>query len=222
MKALLLIGSPKARGSASYVLGARLAEGIRTRGGAVAEGFVERELRSEEGTARLLDAFDASDLVVFAFPVYVDSLPAPMTRLLELAAGRRERTRASGSPRLAAIVQCGFPEAAHCATAVAICRLFAERTGMRWGGALAMGMGGLIGGGLEKVPGGGKNLVDALEMAAAALSDGGVIPDAAAALFARPLMPRWLYLLGGNLGWRRDLRKNRARRPISYRPYPQS
>ena len=221
MNAFLLVGSPKGRKSASYLLGSMLAEGMRKRGAAVSEGMVHEGLRSEDGTARLLDSVDGADLVLFAFPLYIDSLPAPFTRLLELISERRARFAPAGSPRLAVVVQCGFPEAHQCETAVGICRLFAERTGMRWAGALAMGMGGSVGGDPGKMPGGGKNILDATGMASESLANGGVIPEAATALFAKPLMRRWLYTMIGNLGWRMELRKNKAQKPLTYRPYSQ-
>lgn len=221
MNVLLLIGSPKGRASASFLLGSKLAEGFRKHGAAVSDGFVHHGLRSEEGTARLLDAVDAADLVVFAFPLYIDSLPAPLTRLLERIAGRWARTPPATMPRLAVVVQCGFPEAHQCDTAIGICRLFAERTGMPWAGALAMGMGGSLAGDFRKLPGGGRNLLDALDQTAESLAKGGDIPGKAVGLFAKPLMPRWMYIVIGNLGWRMQMRKNRARRPISHRPVRQ-
>lgn len=222
MNALILVGSPKGRGSASFMLASKLADGLRARGAAVSDGMPHHALRSKEETRRLLDAVDAADLLVLAFPLYVDSLPAPLIRLIEMIADRRACAPAPpGTPRLAVVVQCGFPEARQCDTAVGICRLFAERTGMRWAGALAMGMGGQLGGGIEKLPGGGKQTLQALDMAAESLAGGGGIPGEAAALFAKPLIPRWMYTLFGNLGWRVQMRKNGARRPIGYRPYEQ-
>ena len=221
MSALILTGSPKGRISASYSLASMLAEGLRENNVSVSIEPVHASLRTEEGTSRLLDAVDGADLVVLAFPLYVDSLPAPLTRLLELVAERRTGSSSPGTPRLAAMVQCGFPESHQCDTAVGICRLFAERTGMRWAGALAMGMGGSVVGDIRRLPGGGKNILDALKMAAESLAKGGAIPVEATTLFAKPIMPRWMYTLVGNLGWRMQLRKNKARRPMSYRPYSQ-
>lgn len=58
-------------------------------------------------------------------------------------------------------------------------------------------------------------------MASEALAGGGEIPEEAARLFAKPLIPRWMYIFFGNLGWRMQLRKNKARRPMAYRPYAQ-
>ena len=221
MNALILTGSPKGRISASFSLASKLAEELRGKNVTVSDELVHACLRTEEGTRRLLDAVDGSDLVVLSFPLYVDSLPAPLIRLLELVAERRSRIASPGSPRLAVIVQCGFPEAHQCDTAVGICRLFAERTGMRWAGALAMGMGGMVAGDMRRLPGGGKNILDALKMTAESLSKEGVIPAEASSLFSKPLMARWMYTLFGNLGWRVQLRKNKARRPLSYRPYSQ-
>ena len=221
MNALILTGSPKGRKSASFTLASKLAEGLRENDVSVSNELVHACLRTEEGTRRLLDAVDGSNLVVLAFPLYVDSLPAPLTQLLEFVAERRTRVASPGMPRLAAIVQCGFPESHQCDTAVGICRLFAERTGMRWAGALAMGMGGSIGEDIMRLPGGGKNILDALKMTAESLAKGDAIPEAATARFAKPLIPRWLYIMIGNLGWRMQLRKNKARRPLRYRPYSQ-
>ena len=221
MNALLLVGSPKGKKSASYMLGSKLADGLRDHGVTVDEGIVHHELRSEEKTGRLLDLVDSSDLVVLAFPLYVDSLPAPLTRFLELAAGRGDRVVHAGRSRLAVIVQCGFPEPHQCDTAVGICRRFAESTGLGWAGALAMGMGGSLVEDFKKLPGGGRKILDALHMTAKSLARGGDIPDEAKSLFARPLMPRWLYIMGGNLGWRLQMRENKAKRPIGYRPYAQ-
>lgn len=221
MNALILTGSPKGRNSSSFLLGSTLGEGLRKRGVAVRDGFVQQGLRTEEGTRQLLDAVDSSDLLVLAFPLYVDSLPAPLTRLLELVAERRATADNPVAPRLAVVVQCGFPEAHQCDTAVGICRLFAGRTGMRWAGALAMGMGGQLGGGFRKLPGGGRNILEAIDRTAESLARGGDVPGEATALFGRPLVPRRMYTLFGNLGWRVQMRKNKARRPISCRPHPQ-
>jgi hypothetical protein len=92
---------------------------------------------------------------------------------------------------------------------------------MRWDGALRMGMGGAVGEGLDKVPGGGGNVKRALDLAAAALVRGEAIPAEAAELFAKRLMPVWLYIAIGNMNWRLQLRRNRAKSPIAFRPYPQ-
>ena len=220
MKAVLVIGSPRGTRSASYVLGSELADGLRAHGASVDEVFAVKALADPAATARALDVIADADLVVLSFPLYVHSLPAPLTRLLELAA--MPRAGSSDQRALAVIVQCGFPETAQCSIAVDICRLFAKQTGMRWSGALAMGMGGAMSEGFEHTPGGGARQKRALGAAASALAASSSIPQAVIADFAKPMLPRWLYLLFGNIGWRMQMRRNKAVRPIGYRPFEQA
>ncbi len=85
-----------------------------------------------------------------------------------------------------------------------------------------MGMGGSLGEDFKKLPGSaGRRILDALHMTAKSLAWEGDVPDEAKSLFARQLMPRWLYTMIGNLGWRSQMRENKAKRPIGYRPYAQ-
>ena len=44
---------------------------------------------SAERTKAMLDAMDAADLVLLAFPLYVNSLPAPVMNALEQIAAHR-------------------------------------------------------------------------------------------------------------------------------------
>lgn len=219
MNALILNGSPKAGNGSTAALSAILAENLRAAGLPADEMRVLPATRSEAGLQALLDRIDAADLVVLAFPLYIDSLPAPLTLLLERIHARRAEGTPAANSRLAALVQCGFPEASQCDTAIGICRLFAGRSGFHWSGALAMGMGGAVGDGTNRMPGGGRGVFEGLGMAAASLANGGDISDAAVARFGKQLIPRWLYLFIGNLGWRIRLRRNRATRSIAFRPH---
>lgn len=222
MKALILNGSPRGEKATSHALGSLLADGLRLHGVEVDRAYALGALHDEARTSALLDAIDVADLVVLAFPVYVDSLPAPLTRLLELVAARTVH-RSTATPRcrrLAAIVQCGFPEAAQCDTALAICRHFAGAAGFEWAGGVALGEGGMLGGGLDRIPPKAAARVrQALAISAEALARGRQLPQAAADDLRRPLLRPSLYILAGNLGWRWDARRHRAKRPLSYRPY---
>lgn len=215
MKAVLLIGSPRGRASASRALGLALMRRLEAAGLTTVEMTAAAALSSTREQHRLHKAIDAAELFVVAFPLYVDSLPAPLIQTLELVADRRRgdlpASPAAGplSQRLVAIVQCGFPEVVHNRVAVEIMRLFAQEAGFAWAGALAMGMGGALSERtLEKGGGMVRNVVKALDLAAGSLATGGTIPEEAAALMAKPLMPRWAYILAANLGFRRSLRKH--------------
>jgi multimeric flavodoxin WrbA len=221
----MLNGSPRGVKATSHALGSLLADGLRRHGVEVERAFALAALHDAARTSALLDTIEAADLVVLTFPVYVDSLPAPLTRVLELVAARfAERAAIDGGTarprRLAAITQCGFPEAAQCDTALAICRHFANAACFEWAGGLAAGEGGMLGGGLDRVPPRAAARVRAaLAISAEALACGRPIPDAAAEDLRLPLLRPSFYILAANLGWRLDARKHHAKRPLGYRPY---
>jgi hypothetical protein len=221
-RALLLIGSPKPGASASRTfadaLGTRLSErGLHVRTERVSPAFSDASR-----TGQLLEAVAQSELVVLAFPVYVDSLPAPVLRLLEswrdaLADGVMA---AQPNQRLAVLTQCGFPEASHCDVAVEVCRLFANEIGVEWAGALAFGMGPSIeGGSVERSP--LAKLLPQFDAAADELAAGRVIPTASTDAFAQPMAPAWTYPLVGGWVWKRQARKRGCTEPLRLRRYAQ-
>ena len=225
-KALLLAGSPRGKASTSLAFGRQLLRRLESAGLATEEKTVSDALRSTEDQHRLHKAFDTADLVVVSFPLYVDQLPAPLIQVLELVAERRKglfgATPWAGPAvqKLAALVQCGFPETLQTRPAAAIMRQFARETGFGWAGALALGMGGAIGGQRLEKPGGmARNVHRALDMAAASLAAGGDIPAAAAALIEKPLMPKGLYVMAANWGFRNEIRKQGVRKRAHARPY---
>ncbi len=206
---LLLVGSPKPTRSTSEALGSYLLERLTHRGMQTETVHVHRALRSGDGIAGLLAATDRADLVVLAFPLYVDSLPAPVIKALELIARHRQQAGSPDGPWFLGISNSGFPEPAQNATALAICRQFAREAGLRWAGGLAVGGGGLVGGRpLTEAGRVVRPIIRALDLAAAALADGRPVPEAAHALLAKPVVAPWLYRLVGNLGFWREARKS--------------
>jgi hypothetical protein len=218
--ALLLIGSAKPAGqSSSEALGGYLAGRLEARGIATTTLHVARALRTPGRTAELLQAVDRADLFILAFPLYVDSLPYLVTQSLECIAAQRQ----AGAPRAVpflAIANCGFPEAHHNATALAICQQFAAAAGFTWAGGLALGAGGAVNGRPLATAGGMvRHVAQALDLAAGALADGQPVPAAAGALMARPLMSPRLYTLMGDMGWRLQARQHGALRRLGDRPF---
>ena len=80
-------------------------------------------------------------------PLYVDTLPAPVLRSSSgwrFAARSRPRCSPPGPRRcsrramFSALVNCGFPEAAHIAPALAVSAQFAAEAGFAWAGGLAL------------------------------------------------------------------------------------
>ena len=150
--ALLLIGSPKPGASSSASLGTYLLESSRARPATEVRRLTKAlpSPRRRRGACTRPSPPPTSSSC--PFPLYVDSLPAPVIRALELIADDRAGRSAPGvtfrseSDRrgLVAICQCGFPEAQQDEVALEICANFARTAGFEWAGGLAMGGGGLI------------------------------------------------------------------------------
>jgi hypothetical protein len=214
---LLLVGSAKAAGrSTSEALACYLADRFKAGGAVVSMLPVNRSRRAAED-ARLVAAVDAADLFMLVTPLYVDSLPYLVTRSLEIIAGR-ERRRAD--QQLAAVINCGFPEANHCRTALAILECFARRAGFEWAGGLALGGGGSIDGRrLDQLGGMTRNVRTGLDLAVEALLRGESVPDAAIARLAKPMMPPAIYTGMTNLGWRWQAYRHGVHRHLRDRPW---
>lgn len=221
--ALLLVGSPKAgskvgSGSTSGVLGGELLEGLRRRGWSTDALNLAGDLRAQAGREQLGIKAEAADLVVLAFPLYIDALPFLCTLALEALTERNLRGKA-----LAVLVNNGFPEASQNNLALSICARFAQTRGMVWTGGLALGGGEAISGG---VPLAGKarrgrppagHVVKALDAAAAALASGQPIPPGTQHLLSKSPIPgvpfglwRWVFRLIGEQQWRQAAKRNGA------------
>ena len=216
-RVLLLVGSPKAPGkSVSEALGAYVTDKIEARGWSSKTIFIRTTLQLDKGQAALLEAVEDTDLIILSFPLYVDSLPAPVIRAMELIAERNSKK----DTRFAAIANCGFPEARHNKTALAICQRFAFASGLKWAGGLALGMGGAVSGRPLKDQGGMvRNIIKALDLTADALVNDQCIPDEAIRLMAKPIIPGIMYATIGNLSWRKQARRYGARNKLRDRPY---
>jgi multimeric flavodoxin WrbA len=218
-RVVLLTGSPRTAKSSSHFLGRYLLDRLAARGAEVDE----IQLYTSMGTRRrpeVLDRIAAADLLVLAFPLYVDALPGPVVAALDHV---REHLTVRGrrpDRRLVALVNCGFPEPGHNATAMAITALAARGLGLGWGGGLSLGGGeGVVGGrpltDVGRVAG---PLRDAFDLAADALADGRPVPTAANALLARPLIPARVYAAVGNLSWLGQARHHGVARKLLARP----
>jgi multimeric flavodoxin WrbA len=219
-RAVLLIGSPKTRKSTSNSLGAYLFEQLSAQSIQTETIYLHTVLRNPQKMQALLDALDAADLVTLAFPLYVDSLPAPVVEALERISTHRKGQNRPRRQLFSAIANCGFPEAFQCNTALTNCELFARQTGFSWAGGLALGAGHMLNG-VPLVEGGGMtmHMRQALDLAAKALAQGQAIPQAARDGLAKPVIPHWVYRLSGWWRWHQQAKANGARKLLKHQPY---
>jgi hypothetical protein len=220
MHAALLIGSPKGPGSTSDALGTYLLERLEEKGVSASKTYIQRALLSEQGIGTLLGCVQEADIIILAAPLYADSHHSGVVAAMELIHGELKNKSTSVKRKMIAISNCGFPESRHNEISLAISRRFAFECGFEWAGGLALGGGEYIAGRrLEKAGGPVRNVRKSLGLAADALAKGEKVPEEAIALMARPLMPRWLYLLGGNIGWRRRAKRQGCKERLNLRPY---
>jgi len=226
-KALLLVGSPRAN-STSEILGTYLLHKLQEKGIETERLQIYPLMKSNEGQEHLLSSVDHSEILILTFPLYVDSLPSLVTKVLEMIWEHRRSLEKPKKHQFVAISNNGFPEAHQNDTALAICRRFAKETGMEWSGSLGVGGGEAIGfmsklfGGkpLEKLGFLSRNEIKSLDLIAESLSTGGTIPQEVTELRTTRPMPRWLYVLVGTLFvWRREAKKNKVWDRIYDRPY---
>ncbi len=221
-RAVVLVGSPRASKSTSESLGAHLLSRLQDRGLETEKLHIHASLKSQQGRDGLLSAVGRADLIILACPLYVDNLPAPVISTLELIMQHRDAGQARNRQSLLAIVNCGFPEAHHNHSALAICRRFAAEAGFDWAGGLALGMGEAIEGRPLEVAGGlVRNVKKSLDLAAAALAEGEPVPEPAVELMAKRLVPKWMYLWFGTRRWKRRAKKWGVKDQMESRPYQQ-
>jgi len=131
---------------------------------------------------------------------------------MELIAKHRKTTENPPKQRLLAISNCGFPEAHHNDTALAICRRFALESGIEWAGGLALGGGEAIHGrSLNDAGGMVRKVKKSLDLTAATLAEGKSVPEEAVKLMSKPFIPTWMYILFGGMRWKKQAKKVRSK-----------
>ena len=218
--ALLLVGSPRGQKSTSMSLGTYLLDQLNERGLETETVFIQRSLKSEKSCEELLGAVNTADVLILAFPLYVDSLPAPVIKVLELIRRHRKATESPKVQRLLAISNSGFPEAHQNETALAICRYFALEVGIEWVGGLALGGGEAIDGRLlQEVSGRARHAIKSRSLTAAALAKDEPVPTEAVNRMAKSIVPTRLYVMFGKRRWKKQGKRHGTEKKLYDRPH---
>lgn len=215
----LLVGSPRMENSSSASLGGYLAGRFDRHGVKTDCFYLHRVLKSEQEREQMLQAIDHADLTILAFPLYIDSLPAPMLSAMRIIFSHRQSIPVRS--RLTAIANCGFLEASQNENALAACGRFARSSGFDWAGSISVGGGeGLVGGRpLAELGGPVTPVKAALDRVAEALYAGDSIPEESRMQLSRPYMPGWLYRLAGTRGWKKRARQFGTLGRLNDRPW---
>jgi len=213
IRALVLVGSPRGKRSNSTSLGQHLLGLFEKKGKETEILWLNREVKTEEGIARMIEAVDRADIVILTAPLYDDCQPSIVIKAMEAIAENKMNLE---NKRFIPIINCGFPEPEQItAVAIDIYHKFAKAVGFKWGGSLAIGGGEMLQGAA------GKSLDDVGRMAGKVKKELEKIADALAAKASNPdrsirAFPDFLYrrwaakmILGlNNRGWKARAKKN--------------
>jgi len=222
-KAVLLVGSPRCERSNSYAIGSFLLDRLQEQGIHTDSLFLSR-LAAHGGIEKLLAVIEDVDIIIFASPLYVDSLPSSVIRTFEQVRENRTERQSYKKQRFIAILNSGFPEPSQSRVAIDICRRMAIECGMTWEGGITVGMGTAIGSQpLEKTGGVTSSLRKGLRLVSASLVADVPVQGDALSLASKPFVPlfvaRMMLVLMGRRSWHSQVAEKIVLQKMKDRPY---
>lgn len=200
MRIAMISGSPKEKNSASQVI-LDFAQNLLP-DSAVCAPF---KLKDANVRPDVIKAIMQCDILLWAFPLYVDALPSHLLPwLLELE--RSYLAWEGPQPSVYVCANCGFYEAEQNEIALEIMANWAAKAGLLWGQGVGLGAGGVYAS-LRNVPLGKWPLKD-LKTVLEALTGNLAARKSGVNLFACPNFPRFSYKLVAEAGWRRSALRN--------------
>lgn len=201
MKISLINGSPKVKDSASGLILKELQTLLSPEHEIVNLHFTKKQPCKND-----LKLLQDCDVMVFAFPLYVDSLPSHLLSCLISLEEYLKNAAFSQTCTVYAMANCGFYEGHQNTLALDIVKAWCARAGVIWGGGLGIGAGGMLPmiSGITAGQGPKKNLSSALYT----LSDWISHKETGENICFSPNFPRILYKLAGEMGWRQAVKNN--------------
>jgi hypothetical protein len=208
MKIALINGSPKVKKSASeYILSSL--KSLLPDESEFSEFKFNHAISTEPDLMKIAD----TDLMIFAFPLYVDGIPSHLLHCLYQLETYLNRNKGKGI-RVYAIVNCGFYEGHQASIALDMIENWCSKANLEWRHGIGIGGGGFLASleGNQKDQGPVKNLWNALKNMADNISENHESEN----IYTVPNFPRVIYTLGGNMGWRKQIKENGLRQKDIY------
>ncbi len=201
MRIALINGSPKAKQSTS----ASILTDLKIALSENAE-IIQAELHKAVISEKDLEELRACDTLVFAYPLYVDGIPAHLLSCLmalENAPWQDRRVRVYG------IVNCGFYEGIQAEPALKVLENWCVKAGFLWSGGIGIGGGGA----LAQMPHvkNGHGPKAPVAKALRTLADSILQNEAQKNHYVSIAFPRFLYKLAAQMGWRQMVKQNGGR-----------
>lgn len=203
MKIALINGSPKVRNSASEYMLASI-RGLLPDDSEFSEFKFNQTRLSDADLMKIADL----DRLIFAFPLYVDGIPSHLLHCLSQLETYLS-TKKAREIRVYTIVNCGFYEGRQAGIALSMMKNWCRKANLEWGQGIGIGGGGFLSS-LEETPTNQapvKNLWEALKHVSANIAEQHENEN----IYTVPNFPRVVYTVGGNMGWRRQIKANGLR-----------
>jgi hypothetical protein len=204
MKIALINGSPKAKESASEAVLQMLKPLLHDE-----NEIIEYDFRKSMLNVNELEQIAECNALVFAFPLYVDGIPSHLLNCLyQMEAFFK--TKPADNLTVYSLVNCGFYEGQQASIALEITKNWCDKAKMNWGQGIGIGGGGMLKilTGVPNGQGPKKNLWVALESIASNIT----AAAAADNIYISPNLPRFIYKLGAEAGWRQQIKANGLKR----------
>lgn len=205
MKIALINGSPKIKNSASSCLLSELKTFLEHDNNTISEYYFRKPQLSTKEMEQLAEC----NVLVFAFPLYVDGIPSHLLNCL-IQMERFFSIIKEKDIIVYSLVNCGFYEGHQNALAIEIMKNWCEKTELKWGQGIGIGAGGMITS-LKDVPigqGPKKNLGLAFEK----LTNNILRHESGDDIFITANLPRIIYKFAAEMGWRKSIKANGLRR----------
>jgi len=200
MKIALINGSPKVKNSAS----AFILTSVKSLLPADSE-FKEFKFNGTILNEIDLEKIADTDVLIFAFPLYVDGIPSHLLHCLDQMETYFNMMETK-KIRVCVLVNCGFYEGHQGSIALGMMKNWCSKAKLEWGQGIGIGGGGMLASFKSPLESQGpmKNLWDAIKV----MTDNVSNPHEMDNIYTVPNYPRFLYALGGNMGWKKQIKEN--------------
>lgn len=200
MKIALINGSPKFKSSASGNILELLKSKLQDK------NIIEEYLfRTTEISNDDLEQISKCNVIVFAFPLYVDGIPSQLLRCLY----QMEKYLSSNISKeiyVYTIVNIGFYEGKQAAIAIEMMKNWTEKANIKWGQGIGIGGGGMMSM-LDKSTD-SQGPMKSVHNAFTAFANNILLCKSSDEIYTSPGIPRIVYKIGGEMGWRQAAKKN--------------
>lgn len=200
MKIALVNGSPKFKNSASGNILSSLKPKIQD------ENIIEEYFfRTTEIKSADLEQISKCNVVVFAFPLYVDGIPSHLIRCL-YQLEEYLSTNPNNDIYIYTIVNLGFYEGKQAEIAIEMMKNWGEKANVKWGQGIGIGGGGMMS--MLDNSTDSKGLMKNVHKTLTDVASNILKCRTAEEIYISPSIPRVFYKIGGEMGWRQQAKMN--------------